>query len=116
MEIIQITPEKLKIVLQDAMQRALHIRQSVQNLPERCSFKDVLEISGLKESSLYETTKNMTIPFENKLIFSHRDLQAWETKKMDEIIDDLINDLTSIKKTSAYLFDEIIKKEEVVEF
>ncbi len=80
MDMIAITPEQLEIMIQKAISNALNLRSTTQILPDRCTFKEALKITGLSKSALYKRTMNETIPFKtfgNRLIFSRRELQSW---------------------------------------
>ena len=66
MDIIEITQDQLKVVIQNAISEAFNIKLSVPDLPEQCTFKEALEIAGLSKSILYQKTMNKEIPFGNR--------------------------------------------------
>ncbi|WP_205504508.1 helix-turn-helix domain-containing protein [Rufibacter psychrotolerans] len=80
MEFILTTPDQLKTVITDAIFRALNEKPVPQQLPDRCTFDDAIEITGLSKSKLYKLTSAKEIPhkrFGSRLIFSRKELVAW---------------------------------------
>jgi predicted DNA-binding transcriptional regulator AlpA len=80
MTIILTTPEQLEILIQRSISKVLNINLTSSELPDRCTFKEALEITGLSKSALYKRTMDKTIPFKsfgNRLIFSRRELIEW---------------------------------------
>ncbi|WP_242916322.1 helix-turn-helix domain-containing protein [Pontibacter liquoris] len=48
--------------------------------PDRCTFDDALEITGLSKSKLYKLTSSNEIPhkrYGNRLIFNRKELEEW---------------------------------------
>ena len=98
MDIIAITPEQLEIVIQNAIIEALNIKLNAPGLPERCTFKEALEIAGLSKSLLYQKTMNKSIPFGNRLIFSRKELKEWvETNTLSKPKKQTLLKLTILK-------------------
>lgn len=63
-----------------AIRRTLNIEKIGQDLPDRCSFEEALNITGFSKSALYKKTMNKTIPYKHygkRLIFSREELIAW---------------------------------------
>lgn len=60
--------------------------------PDRCTFDEALEITGLSKSKLYKLTSSDEIPhkrYGNRLIFSRRELTAWvEEQTVEKNSDD----------------------------
>lgn len=80
MDVILTTPEQLEALIQKAICKALNINPMVIELPDRCTFKEALEITGLSKSSLYKKTMDKSIPFKSfgkRLIFSRTELKDW---------------------------------------
>lgn len=47
-----ITPGQFEILIQKAIRKASNIKQIAVDLPDRCAFKEALEIKGLSKSAL----------------------------------------------------------------
>jgi len=105
MDIITITPEQFEIVIQNAIIEALNIKLNAPGLPERCTFKEALEIAGLSKSHLYQKTMNKSIPFGNRLIFSSKELQGWVAKQLEIVVKNAISEALNIKQTAMELHD-----------
>ena len=54
MDFITITPEQLETMIRNAVSKALDLRTTPSELPDRCTFKKALEITGLSKSALYK--------------------------------------------------------------
>ena len=61
MNIVLTTPEQFEILIQEAINNALYINRTALELPDRCTFKEALEITGLSKSALYKKTMNKVI-------------------------------------------------------
>ena len=48
MENITITHQQLEIAIQNAISKALNIKQPPPELPDRCTFKEALEITDFR--------------------------------------------------------------------
>jgi predicted DNA-binding transcriptional regulator AlpA len=80
MSIIITTTEQLEFLIQKSISKALNINPTTPELPDRCTFKEALAITGLSKSALYKKTMDKAIPFKtfgNRLIFSRRELIEW---------------------------------------
>jgi len=80
MDFITITPEQLETMIRNAVSKALDLRVTPSELPDRCTFKEALEITGLSKSAMYKKTMDKAIPFKtfgNRLIFSRKELKEW---------------------------------------
>ncbi|WP_018479361.1 helix-turn-helix domain-containing protein [Pontibacter roseus] len=57
-----------------------HINNQTPPKPDRCSFDEALEITGLSKSKLYKLTASKEVPhkrYGNRLIFSRKELANW---------------------------------------
>ena len=80
MELIVTTGEELCRMIRAEVDRALNTKSQPQQIPDRCTFDDALEITGLSKSKLYKLTSSKKIPnkrFGNRLIFSREELLEW---------------------------------------
>lgn len=80
MELIVTTGEKLSLIIREEINRALNLKPEPKQLPDRCTFNEALEITGLSKSKLYKLTALNQIPFRKfnkKLVFSRRELLTW---------------------------------------
>jgi len=80
MSIIFTTSEQLELLIQKSISKALSIHSTAPELPDRCTFKEAMAITGLSKSALYKKTMGKAIPFKtfgNRLIFSRRELIEW---------------------------------------
>lgn len=89
MEVIVTTREQISQIFRAELDRILNVKpQPQQQLPDRCTFDEALEITGLSKSKLYKLTSSNQIPFRKfnkKLIFSRKELQAWvESQTIDK--------------------------------
>lgn len=106
MELIITTPEQLQLVVSNAIKKALAANATPPpQKPDRCTFDEAIEITGLSKSKLYKLTASNEIPYKrysNRLIFSRKDLLDWvESQTVDP---------TDISKVEAALVKSARRK------
>ncbi len=88
MELIVTTADQLSQIIRGEFSRAFNFKPEPQPLPDRCTFEDALELTGLSKSKLYKLTAANEIPnkrFGSRLIFSRKELLAWvEAQTVDK--------------------------------
>jgi excisionase family DNA binding protein len=101
MIIIQLTGDQLTNLIQRAVSTALAPQTNQTSKPDRCTFDEALEITGLSKSKLYKLTSSNEIPckrYGNKLIFSRKELADWVE---ENTIDKDSDDTTAVLSASA---------------
>lgn len=87
MEVIVTTQEQLSLIIRAEFTKLLNNKPEPQQLPDRCTFDDALEITGVSKSKLYKLTSSNEIPhkrYGNRLIFSRKELAEWvESQTVD---------------------------------
>lgn len=80
---IQISYSDLETAVNNCMRRVIDEIKTlpvVPKLPDRCTFKEAIQITGLSESALYKMSSKSEIPCEKygkRLIFSRKALDQW---------------------------------------
>lgn len=82
-QIVQLDFDDLQAVIKSCVRESL---EEIKRLPEisikddRCTLLEAMEITGLKESTIYSKTMKGTIPctkFGKRLVFSRKELASW---------------------------------------
>lgn len=100
--IVQMSYLELKAAIKDSIRESLAEIKAIPDLPEkpdRCSFQDMLEITGSSKGQGYKLTSTGEVPhqkFGKRLVFSRREITAWmedrTTRKIspfDQAVDQL---------------------------
>ncbi|WP_299756729.1 helix-turn-helix domain-containing protein [uncultured Pontibacter sp.] len=101
MIIVQLTGEQLSTLIQSAVNKALSPQTTPPTKPDRCTFAEALEITGLSKSKLYKLSAQHAIPckrYAGKLIFSRKELNSWVEEQTVEKSSD---DATALLAASA---------------
>jgi len=101
MELIVTTADQLSTLIQSAVKRALAPQTTPPPKPDRCTFDEALEITGLSKSKLYKLTSSKEIPhkhYGSRLVFSRKELTDWVEEQTVEKSSD---DATAVLAASA---------------
>ncbi|NEM98206.1 helix-turn-helix domain-containing protein [Pontibacter burrus] len=80
MIIVQLTGEQLSTLIQSAVNKALAPQTTPTPKPDRCTFDEALEITGLSKSKLYKLSASNLVPckrYNSRLTFSRKELLNW---------------------------------------
>jgi predicted DNA-binding transcriptional regulator AlpA len=87
MKLVIITEENLATLIRSTISKELSATPESPQLPDRCSIKEALEITGLSKSRLYKLTASYAIPcskFRKRLVFSRIELLRWVENQTKE--------------------------------